>query len=201
MKELRQYLRDLWKRKDLLLYLVTSGLKADTRNTFLGYFWWLLDPLLMVLTFAFLRVVFLGRTGEHLIAFLAVGLVVFRHFSQNLTNGSKSITGQAGVITQVYLPKAMFPFGVVLTQLVNFVRPVSSAISPTCSIFGLLGSQRVSMVPETLTSSVCTSGTSSIGQMAPGAALSASIVSNTALVMSCPLATRFASARETAARL
>ena len=120
MKHFLQYMRDLWRRKDLLLYLVTSGLKADTRNTFLGYFWWVLDPMLMVLVFAFLRVVFLGMTGEHLIAFLAVGLIVFRHFSQNLTGSARSITGQAGIISQVYLPKAMFPFGVVLTQLVNF---------------------------------------------------------------------------------
>jgi len=46
-----------------------------------------------------------------------------------------------------------------------------------------------------------TSGTSSIGQMAPGAAFSSSIVANTASVMSCPRATRLASTRETAARL
>lgn len=120
MKQFFQYLRDLWRRRDLLLYLVTSGLKANTRNTFLGYFWWLLDPLLMVLVFAFLRVVFLGREGEHLIAFLAVGLIVFQFFASSLTGSARSITAQAGIITQVYLPKAMFPFGIVLTQLINF---------------------------------------------------------------------------------
>ncbi len=120
MKQFNQYIRDLWRRKDLLLYLVTSGLKANTRNTFLGYFWWVLDPLLMVLVFGFLRVVFLGRSGEHIIAFLAVGLIVFQFFSASLTGSARSITGQAGSISQVYLPKARFPFGVVLTQLVNF---------------------------------------------------------------------------------
>lgn len=120
MKAVRQYIRDLWRRRSLLLYLVTSGLKADTRNTILGYFWWLLDPALFVLVFAFIRVVFLGRTGENLIAFLAVGLVIFQYFAQCLTGSARSITGQAGIISQVYLPKIMFPLGVVLTQLVNF---------------------------------------------------------------------------------
>ncbi|MFW5880467.1 MAG: ABC transporter permease [Spirochaetota bacterium] len=120
MKAVWQYLRDLWRRKDLLLYLVTSGLKADTRNTFLGYFWWLLDPALYVLVFVFVRVVLIGRAGEDIVPFLATGLVVFQFFAQTLTGSARSITSKSGIITQVYLPKAMLPVSVVLTQLANF---------------------------------------------------------------------------------
>ncbi|MFW6356989.1 MAG: ABC transporter permease, partial [Spirochaetota bacterium] len=115
-----QYLRDLWRRKDLLFYLVTSGLKADTRNTFLGYFWWLLDPALYVLVFVFVRVVLIGRAGDDVVPFLATGLVVFQFFAQTLTGSARSITSKSGIITQVYLPKAMLPVSVVLTQLANF---------------------------------------------------------------------------------
>ncbi len=117
---MNQYLHELWKRKDLLVYLVTSGLKAQHRNTVLGYLWWLLDPLLYFMIFYFVRIVFLGTAGENIVPFLAIGLIVFRNFSSALTGSAGSITGQAGLITQVYLPKAMFPFSVVLTQLVNF---------------------------------------------------------------------------------
>jgi len=117
---MRKYLHELWKRKDLLLYLVTSGLKAEHRNTLLGYFWWLLDPLLGVVVYYFLRVVILGAQGEHIVAFLAIGLIVFRNFGATLRTSAKSISGKSGVITQVYLPKALFPFGTVLTQLINF---------------------------------------------------------------------------------
>jgi ABC-type polysaccharide/polyol phosphate export permease len=120
MKHVIQYLRDLWRRKDLLLYLVTSGLKADTRNTFLGYFWWLLDPALMVVTFLFVRIVLMGSSGENVVAFLATGLVVFQFFSQSLRMSARSITSKGGIITQVYLPKMMFPLGIILTQLINF---------------------------------------------------------------------------------
>jgi len=121
LKDFIQYLKELWRRKDLLWYLVTSGLKADTRNTLLGYFWWLLDPFLMVVVFLFVRAVFMGATKPEDIAFLTVGLVVFQAFSKSMTMASSSITGKAGLITQVYLPKAIFPFGVVLTQLINFL--------------------------------------------------------------------------------
>lgn len=121
MKHITQYLRDLWRRKDLLLYLVSSGLKADTRNTFLGYFWWLLDPAIYVAVFIFVRVVLIGRAGDDIVPFLASGLVVFQFFAGTLTGSARSITGKGGIITQVYLPKAMLPAGLVLTQLVNFL--------------------------------------------------------------------------------
>jgi len=60
---MKKYLTDLYKRKDLILYLVTSGLKAQHRNSFLGYFWWLLDPLLGVFIYYFVVVVVFRRGG------------------------------------------------------------------------------------------------------------------------------------------
>ncbi len=115
-----QYLQELFKRKDLLLYLVVSGLKAQYRNTFLGYLWWILDPLLMGAIYYFLRVVVLGMEGEYVGAFLIIGLVAWHWINSTLKSSAGSISGRSRIITQVYLPKAIFPFGVGLTQLINF---------------------------------------------------------------------------------
>jgi len=114
------YLRELFKRKDLLLYLVTSGLKAQYRNTFLGYLWWILDPLLMGAIYYFLRVIVLGMEGENIGAFLIIGLVAWHWINSSLKGSADSISGRSRIITQVYLPKAIFPFGVNLTQMINF---------------------------------------------------------------------------------
>lgn len=117
---MKAYLKEIARRKDLLVYLVTSGLKAEHRNSFLGYFWWMLDPLLSVAVYYFLVVIVLGRGGEGYGPFLVVGLVVFRSISSTLSSSARSITRQAGIITQVYLPKAIFPIGASFTQLINF---------------------------------------------------------------------------------
>jgi len=114
------YLKELFKRKDLLIYLVTSGLKAQYRNTFLGYLWWILDPLLMGAVYYFLRVVVLGMEGEYIGAFLITGLIAWHWINSSLKGAASSITGRSRIITQVYLPKAIFPFGVNLTQTINF---------------------------------------------------------------------------------
>lgn len=118
---MKKYITDLYKRKDLLIYLVTSGLKAQHRNSFLGYFWWLLDPLLNVVIYYFLVAVLFHRAGEGYGVYLAVGLIVWRWLTSTVGTASRSIITQAGIITQVYLPKAIFPIGVTFSQLINFI--------------------------------------------------------------------------------
>lgn len=122
---MRDYLHELLRRKDLMIYLVISGLKAQYRNTLLGYLWWILDPLLMGAVYYFLRVVILGMEGDNIGAFLIIGLVAWKWISAAINNATKSISGKAGIITQVYLPKAIFPLGSTITQLINFTIGLS----------------------------------------------------------------------------
>ena len=117
---MKKYLLELIKRKDLLLYLVLSGIKAQYRNTFMGYFWWILEPLLMGLVYFFLRVVILRMEGDYIGAFLIIGLLAWKWVSSASSASTTSISGKAGIITQVYIPKAIFPFGTNLSQSVNF---------------------------------------------------------------------------------
>ncbi|WP_405097448.1 ABC transporter permease [Oceanobacillus sp. FSL H7-0719] len=118
---MKNYIQEMLKRKDLLYYLVKSGLKAEHRNSYLGYFWWLLDPLMNVLVYYFLVVIVLNRGGENYPLFLVVGLVVWRWISTSINSSSRSILRYSSIINQVSLPKALFPLSFTLTQLFNFV--------------------------------------------------------------------------------
>ncbi len=117
---MKNYLTEVIKRKDLLIYLVISGIKAEYRNTYFGYLWWVLDPLLMGIVYYLLRVVILGMQGENIGAFLIIGLITWKWIASAITSSAKSISSKAGIITQIYLPKAIFPLGTTLTQLINF---------------------------------------------------------------------------------
>ena len=120
---MKKYIKDMLHRKDLMIYLILSGLKSKHRNTWLGYFWWLLDPLLNMVVYYFLMVIILGRGSDEFPfpVFLAIGIVVFKWFSSSLTGNARSISTKSGIITQVYLPKALFPIGDNITQLINFL--------------------------------------------------------------------------------
>lgn len=120
-KTMRIYLLELLKRKDLLVYLVKSGLKAEHRNSYLGYFWWLLDPLLGALVYYFLVVIVMGRGGENYGVYLVIGQVAWRWTNASISNSSRSIIQYTSIIQQVNLPKAIFPVTRVISQMINFV--------------------------------------------------------------------------------
>lgn len=115
-----QYLKEIRRRKDLLLYLVSSGLRAQHRNTFLGYLWWLLDPLLNLVIYYFVVGVVFRRSGPDTILYLVIALSVWRWLQTTVTTAARSIASQSGIISQVYLPKVIFPLSAVFTQLANF---------------------------------------------------------------------------------
>jgi len=100
--------------------MVASGLKAQHRNTILGYFWWLLDPLLGALIYYYTVAVLFQRGGPDYGAYLIIGMIVWRWLGSTISSASKAIVGQAGIITQVYLPKVVFPITTSLTGLVSF---------------------------------------------------------------------------------
>jgi len=118
---MKLYFSEIKKRKDLLIYLVKSGLKAEHRNSYLGYFWWLLDPLLSIAVYYFLVVVILQRGGEDYAVFLVIGLIVWRWISSSINTAAKSILRYSSIINQVYLPKFIFPLSFTFTQLINFL--------------------------------------------------------------------------------
>ncbi|MFD1020144.1 ABC transporter permease [Thalassobacillus hwangdonensis] len=143
---MKTYLQEMLKRKDLLIYLVKSGLKAEHRNSYLGYFWWLLDPLLNVLVYYFLVVVILQRGDENYPLFLVIGLVAWRCISSTINSSAKSITRYSSIINQVYLPKSLFPLSFTLTQLFNFAFGLV-VVAIFLAIYGVMPDWHVFYLP------------------------------------------------------
>ncbi len=118
---MKQYLVDLIKRRDLISYLATSGLKAQQKNSFLGYVWWLLDPFLNVVIYYFVVVVVFNRPGgAEYGMYLVSGMIVWRWLGATVSSASKSIISQSAIISQVYLPKSIFPISAAFIHFINF---------------------------------------------------------------------------------
>ena len=100
------------------------NLKSEASTTYLGYAWWVLEPVLMVAVYYLVFSVFLARGSPHFVVFLVCGNVSFRWFAQSVTNASRSIITGRGLINQISIPKPFFPILVVFQdatkQLVVF---------------------------------------------------------------------------------
>src|SRR5690625_1241531 len=143
---MKKYFEDIKKRDDLLKYLVKSGLKAEHRNSYLGYFWWLLDPLLNIAVYYFLVVVILDRGGENYAVFLVIGLVVWRWISSSINTSANSILRYSSIINQVYLPKFIFPLSFTITQLVNFLFGLI-VIALFLTVYGIVPTWHIVFLP------------------------------------------------------
>jgi lipopolysaccharide transport system permease protein len=85
------------------------ALKADASKFFLGYIWWILEPLLYVAVFYVVFDVILDAGRADFLVFLMCGKLPFIWFSKSVTTASNGIVSNAGLIGKIDVPKTLFP--------------------------------------------------------------------------------------------
>ncbi|MGV6825515.1 MAG: ABC transporter permease [bacterium] len=111
-----------WRQQlHLIGYKAYSDLLAEASRGSLGLLWWVLEPVLYLGAFYIIFELALQRGGEGFVPFLLTGLVIWKWFAASITNASNSITIAGGLISQVYVPKLMFPFAVISVATFKFL--------------------------------------------------------------------------------
>ena len=108
--------------RDLLKNLVVRDLKVRYRNSFLGFIWSLLNPLLMmaVFTFVFTRLMPTGNFPDFEV-FLLVALLPWNWTAAAVIGGTGSLVGNAHLIKKVFFPRELLPVSVVLSNMFNYL--------------------------------------------------------------------------------
>ena len=89
------------------------ALRADAARYFLGYIWWVLEPLLWVGVFYVVFVLILNSRQPDFLIFLATGKLAFVWFSKTVTQASNSIINGKGLVGKISVPMSLFPMAVV----------------------------------------------------------------------------------------
>jgi len=113
--------RDIWQRRELLFYLVTSDLKAQHRNKALGFLWNFLDPLLLMATYIVLVVFIFDRGGPQFPVLLFCAILSWRWFTSSLSGAVISITSKVKVVQTTRFPLAVLPLAGIITGLVDYL--------------------------------------------------------------------------------
>lgn len=92
-------------------------MKADAAKYFLGYIWWVLEPLLYVAVFYVVFNIILNSQRADFLVFLMCGKLPFVWFSKSITSASNAIVANAGLIGRIDIPKTLFPMGRVQESL------------------------------------------------------------------------------------
>ena len=108
----------MWKYRELIINLALSDLKSRYQNTTLGFFWSILNPLLMSIVLFFVFRNIFGQEGNFLLHLL-VGMMAWRFFLVSTNASLVAIVGKPNLITKVYIPRQILVFSSALANLIG----------------------------------------------------------------------------------
>ena len=109
----------MYRYQFLISQLVIRDFKSKYKRSVLGVFWSFLNPLLtMTVQFLVFSTFFSSDTKNYPV-YLLSGVVCFSFFNECTTMCLSSISGNARLITKVYIPKYIFPLARTISSSVN----------------------------------------------------------------------------------
>ena len=121
----------------LISQLVIRDFKSKYKRSILGIFWSFLNPLLtMTVQFLVFSTFFSADTKNYPI-YLLTGVIFYSFFNECTTMCLSSISGNANLITKVYVPKYIFPLARAISSSVNlFISIVPLLLG--CLVLGVV---------------------------------------------------------------
>jgi ABC-2 type transport system permease protein len=128
--------RDIVAYRELLGLLVRRELKARYKDSALGFFWSLMNPLAQLLIYYVALGKFLGaeRAIPDYAIFVFTGLTAWQLFSEIVSGGTGSIVANGSLVKKIYLPREVFPLSVVGSALFNFAVQLAILVLATVLI-------------------------------------------------------------------
>ena len=118
---LKRAITDINKYREYIVSSITTGIRSEYANSYLGYIWWVLDPLLFMLIYVFVVQIVLGRGGPQYPVFVFSALLFWRWAQSSIAKSTRSIISAKSILSQTYIPKFIFPFVMVTINSVYFL--------------------------------------------------------------------------------
>lgn len=121
---MQAYTRDrffpqLRKYTPLLFELVKRDLKVKYRRSVLGYFWSLLNPLLMMCVLSYVFSAIFQSNIPNFPLYLICGQTLWSFFNESTGMAMRSVVENGTLIKKVYIPKYIFPMSRILSSFVT----------------------------------------------------------------------------------
>lgn len=114
-------MREVWTHRDLLQNLTRRELKVRHKNSVIGVFWNLLNPLLQLVVYSFVFTVVLANSTPRYPLKLLAGMVIFQLFSQGVTGATNSVVSSAPLVKKIWFPREILPVSSVASNFITFL--------------------------------------------------------------------------------
>jgi lipopolysaccharide transport system permease protein len=114
---------DLWRYRELILFLAWRDISVRYKQTALGAAWAIIQPLFTMIVFS----VFFGQLGKipsdglPYPVFSFCALIPWQLFAYSLGESGNSLVANQNLITKVYFPRIVIPLSATLGGLLDFI--------------------------------------------------------------------------------
>lgn len=114
-------LKETIRYRELLVNLVVRDIKVRYKNSVMGFFWSLLNPLLQVavITFAFKGI--MRYNVPNYSAYLLCAFLPWTFFQMSVLDASSAVIYHANLVKKTYFPREILPISIVISNLIHFI--------------------------------------------------------------------------------
>lgn len=151
-KGIKDSYQAIWNRRSLFKLLTKRELKARYKDSFLGYIWTLVRPLVNLLIYYLVIGKVLGaqRAIPDFAIYVFAGLTIWGLFATIVSGSTNSILANSGIVKKVALPRELFPLTSLSSALVDFCSQFLILIVATLCISKIHLLQAIIYVPISL---------------------------------------------------
>jgi ABC-type polysaccharide/polyol phosphate export permease len=108
--------------RQLLIELTRREIVQRYKQSILGYFWVILNPLaqMLVMSFVFSQLFNVSNLGVPYSIYLFAGLLPWTLFANSLIGSTSSLVSNAGLLAKIYFPREVLVASIILSKIVDF---------------------------------------------------------------------------------
>jgi len=113
------HLRELYNYRQLIWAIAWGDFKWRYKNSILGYFWSLLEPLVMLVILYIVFSNLMKVQVEHYQLFLLLGIIMWNFFVKATSYGLTAIVGKPSLVLKVYFPRDILVISGCITAMLQ----------------------------------------------------------------------------------
>ena len=117
-------IREIYDYRAFFRQLLYQQLRQRYQGSVLGFFWTLLNPLLIFVSFSLIFSVLNNWDLKDYGVYFLSGYVAWNFFASSCLSAAESVVGHAAYVTRVYVPKAVFPLASVAVSLIDLLAGI-----------------------------------------------------------------------------
>jgi lipopolysaccharide transport system permease protein len=115
---------------ELLWGMTKRELVARYKNTFFGFLWVVINPLMQMAVIGFIFKFFINEPVKNYYLYLLIGLLVWNFFSISLSKATPSVVNERNLIKKAKFPREVIPISIILSNFTHLIIAFTLLLMP-----------------------------------------------------------------------